>query len=350
MNETTLSVLNNHGITEWFGRNVFYKVISVAIFFAFGIGIMGIIGNILTIAVYIKLGFSETIHMSYVALAACDLCTIITIMWCSMCNSPLFDMFLSRFGIATDMVVFVNFTGAWPHHIFSKTAALITAWISLERCLCVVFPIKVKLIITRSVTKLVLLIIFIIGCGPVVFAYTGRKSEWRFDPVQNQTRFFMFENGVKDFSLLNRFAIIIYGAVYPVSSWVSVTVCTTFLIIKLRQGAILRKRNTNNPSMEVIHRDQVQERRIPSRTRRVTKTVVIVAIIFIACSFPVALNLFYSSFEREYSLNGSFRYLVMINTSFTYLLSEINSSVNIIVFTMMGTRFRSALFELLCRK
>ncbi|GFO38254.1 peptide receptor gpcr [Plakobranchus ocellatus] len=347
MNETAFSVLSNQRITEWFGQDTFYNIISVMVWFMLGIGIIGIIGNILTIIVYIKLGFSETIHMSYLALAVSDHCIIITTMWCSICYFPLIKMFLNRFQIATDVGLFANFTGVWPHFAFSKTTALITAWISLERCLCVVFPIKVKLLITRSVTKLVLLIIFVIGCGPVVFAYIGRKSEWRFDPLRNQTKFYIFGDGVKDLNLLNRFAFVLYGVVYPVFSWVSVIVCTSFLIIKLRRSATWRKQNINDSP---IHRDQVHERRIFTRTSRVTKTVVIVAIIFIVCSFPISLNLFYSTFEREYSLNGNLRYLILLNASFILLLSEINSSVNIIVFSVMGTRFRSTLLEILCRK
>ncbi|GFO02070.1 chemosensory receptor a [Plakobranchus ocellatus] len=256
MNETSLSVLSNHSITEWFARDIFENVISVMLWFMLGIGIMGMIGNILTITVYIKLGFSETIHMSYLALAVSDLCTVITTIWCGICYSPLIDMLLKQSRIVTELNFFANFTCFWPHVAFSKTTALITAWISLERCLCVVFPIKVKLIITRLMTKIVLLIIFIIGCGPVVFAYTGRKSEWRFDPKRNQTRFFMFENGVKDLDLLNRLAFSLYSAVYPVFSWVSVILCTTFLIIKLRQSATRSRRNVIAPFNEMIHRNQ----------------------------------------------------------------------------------------------
>ncbi|GFO38255.1 peptide receptor gpcr [Plakobranchus ocellatus] len=348
MNETAFNVPSNQGIT--FPREIFYNVRSVIMFFVFGIGILGVIGNILTIIVYMRLGFSETIHMSYLALAVSDLCTIISTMWCSMCYFPIIKIFLNRFRIATDVGLFGNYTGVWPHLGFSKTTAFITAWISLERCLCVVFPIKVKLLITRSVTKLVLIIIFVIGCGPVVFAYSGVKAEWRFDPLRNQTRFYIFGDVDKDLNLLNRFAFVLYGAVYPVFSWVSVIMCTSFLIIKLRRSAPWRKRNVTDPPMETIHRNQVHERRIFTRTNRVTKTVVIVAIIFIVCSFPISLNLFYSFFEREYSINGNLRYLIILNASFILLLSEINSSVNIIVFTVMGTRFRSTLLEILCRK
>ncbi|GFO02067.1 chemosensory receptor a [Plakobranchus ocellatus] len=350
MNETSLSVPGNHGIMEWFAREIFYNVISVVIWFFFGIGIMGIIGNILTIVVFIKLGFSETIHMSYLALAVSDLCAIITTIWCGICYSPLIEILLNRFRIVTELNLFANFTCFWPHLAFSKTTALITAWISLERCLCVVFPIKVKLIITRSVTKIVLLVIFITGCGPVVFAYTGRKSEWRFDPMQNQTRFYMFKNAVKDLNLLNRLAFSLYSTVYPVFSWVSVIVCTTFLIIKLRQSASWRKRNVTAPSNDTIYRNQTQERGISVKANRITKTVVAVAIIFIVCSFPISISVFFSSLMREFSLSGRLRYLVSLNASIILVPSEINSSVNIIVFTVMGTRFRSTLFKILCRK
>ena len=39
-----------------------------------GAGFLGVIGNILTVLVYVKLGYREAINASYTALAVSDLC------------------------------------------------------------------------------------------------------------------------------------------------------------------------------------------------------------------------------------------------------------------------------------
>ena len=54
-------------------------------------GVFGIVGNIVILLVFYKLGFSETIHISYVALTVSDLCCVLFILWCSLCYFPILD-------------------------------------------------------------------------------------------------------------------------------------------------------------------------------------------------------------------------------------------------------------------
>ncbi|GFO06212.1 chemosensory receptor a [Plakobranchus ocellatus] len=334
---------------ELFGRNIFFSVLPVMVWIVLGIGAMGILGNILIILVYKKLGFSETIHMSYLALAISDLLSVLSTMWSFIFLSPIFEAVLKQLPIATD-VHFTSFTGAWPLFAFSRSTALITAWISLERCLCVVFPIKVKRIITPTVTKIVLLTIFIFGCGPVVFVYIGIESEWRLDPLRNQTKLFVFADDSKQTTILQRFARILYGFVYPVSSWVIVTVSTAILIIQLRASNLWRNQHLNRSVNDMRQTGDFHQRRICERSNRVSKVVIVVACVFIICSFPISLNLFLSISIPGFSINGSFRYLFYLNGLFVSFLSEMNSSVNIIVFTVVSSKFRSALLQVLSIK
>ncbi|GFO14429.1 growth hormone secretagogue receptor [Plakobranchus ocellatus] len=266
------SFINNestwHTYPELFVRNIFFSVLPAMVWIVLGIGAMGILGNILIILVYIKLGFSETINMSYLALAISDLLSVLSTMWSSILLSPIFETVLKQLPIATDFY-FISYTCAWPLLTFSRSTALITAWISLERCLCVVFPMKVKRIITPTVTKIVLLTIFIFGCGPVVFAYIGIESEWRLDPLRNQTKLFVFANDSKQTTMLRRFASFLYGLVYPISSWVIVTVSTAILIIQLRASNLWRNQHLNRSVNKMSQTGDFHQRRICERSNRV---------------------------------------------------------------------------------
>ena len=127
------------------------------------------------------------------------------------------------------MTHLTNFTGGRPHFSSSLNTTLLTAWISLERCLCVPFPTRVKLIIPRTVSKVVITTIFILGCCP----FHGFLC-W---VELNSTRLPMFNTARNYLNGHNTVAFFLHCAVYPVFSCVTVTICTTYLIVKLSQRA-----------------------------------------------------------------------------------------------------------------
>ncbi|GFO26308.1 peptide receptor gpcr [Plakobranchus ocellatus] len=267
MNKTNFKMSSREMNTESLARDIFLNLRQIIYWSILGIGIFGVIGNILIILVYMRLGFSETIHVSYLALAISDLLCILSVIWIAICNTPLINLLLNRLLIVTNLSPFTQLTGARPHLVFSKTTALITAWISTERCLCVVFPMKVKFMITHTVNAVVLVMIFIIGCGPAMNSYITVRSELREDPLKNETRLFFFVSG--NDHPLNVSAYFFYYVAFPVFSWVVVIVNATALIIKLKQSANWRKQHLNFPTISAT------QRTTSVRTNRVTKTVVI---------------------------------------------------------------------------
>ncbi|KAK3787977.1 hypothetical protein RRG08_042266 [Elysia crispata] len=159
------------------------------------VGTFGIIGNILNLIVYVKLGFSETIHVSYAAMVISDIGCILTAMWFGMaCFSAIVQFLLADYRIHTDWCALAGLTGAWPHNAFSRTTALFTAWISLERCLGVMYPTRVKLLITSKVTKVLILIIYIAGLGPLSLVYVHSRVVTIFDPLSNYSTLLFYYN------------------------------------------------------------------------------------------------------------------------------------------------------------
>ena len=192
--------------------------------------------------------------------------------------------------------------------------------------------------ITRTVTKVVLVSIFIVGCCPVVFIHVGEFYQWHLNP-QNQSVALVTSLGVggKVLKLLYSVSFFLYGGSYPIASWFTVTVCTAFLIIKLKQNSKWREL-TATPAC--IRRIQANRKQMSARENRLqnrlTKTVVMVTCVFILCSLPVAVNLAVGILVPGYFFNGTLRYLYRINVMVCLFLGQINSSINIFVYTVLG--------------
>ncbi|CAG5131486.1 unnamed protein product, partial [Candidula unifasciata] len=108
------------------------------------ITVLGIFGNIINCIVFVKQGFSDNINVSLLGLTISDLCSLICIMWTCLFFSPVVrdtDLFSPDVHILS---------GTWPHIIFTRITGWITAFISLERCVCVIKPLKIKTMFTRK--------------------------------------------------------------------------------------------------------------------------------------------------------------------------------------------------------
>ena len=297
-----------------------------------GTGIVGTLGNILILVVYSKLGFQETVHISYVALAVSDLCTVFVTMVYASLNHFVDENVLKGYHLKGDWGRIVDIVGAVPHLAFSRTTALITAWVSLERCVLVLYPIKAKVMITRTISRAVVVSCFLLGCGPMSLFVSAAS--------------FDYQSVVFDMaSPMSWIATALYGFIYPILTWTTVTICTILLTLKLRQSA--RFRNLNSSGTPSPGSDQHQ---MSPREMRLIRTVIAVATVFILFSFPLSAQAVSVMAVYEYSLVGSLQYLFRTITMVCLLLSQINSSVNIVVFTVLGSRFRAALFKMMpCR-
>ena len=311
-----------------------------------GVGFAGIIGNILIVLVYTKLGFSETIHISYTALAVSDLLCVVFAVLNGVCQSNVLEPVFERYNLKVNMQDLAVFIGSRPHVVFSRITALLTAWISVERCLCVTFPTKIKSIITRNVTVGTIVSIFVLGlCPMVLLIYTRTRFEWQFDSHTNRSTLFITV-GRDLINFRNMAGIVLYGFLYPICSWVIVIICTTFLSIRLKQSSKWRKLNASVTATDVAGTG-TNQRQLSTKESRVIKTVVIVASVFLFCSVPVTGQILINLSLPGYGSWDSLWYVHRIYRLSCELLTEVNSSINVIVFSVSGLKFRSALYSML---
>lgn len=294
--------------------------------------VFGIVTNIINIIIFLKQGLHDTVNISLFGLAVSDLWSVIILLWLSICFVPPFrdsDILFSSMEVQ-------YLTGDWIHTIFARVSGWITALIMFERLLCIVCPLKVKMILTPNRIKRCVLSFFIMFIVVVAPVYTAYKLDWKFYPEKNRTLiglvFMKYREETEGFSNF------LMNLVFLPLSIIIVLGCALGLVIKLNQQSKWRKKSASRCS--------VKNNIATTKDKKVIKMIMAIAAIFITCFLPLFFVVAWMIKEPEYVVTGLYENLYLVTVSFAYLLEAISSSVNIIVYYHMSSRYKTTFFIL----
>ena len=315
-------------------ESVSYAMIFVAFF--------GLTGNILIMITFVKIGFSESINISYCALCVSDLLCVVLFTWNAICFTPAFAKSGLPF-IAREVVVP---TGGATSDTFRNTTACITTFISLERCLCVAFPLKIKQIVSRKRTVSIIATLFAMTTLPLLgitfYIYVFDK---KFDDKRNRTVIGVtYRNTALADTLYDVYFIykMVFMTFIPL---LIVSVCSVSLVIHLKRSASWRhgqSPNTTEKSDGSVALDDKVARRY-SKEKRVARTVLAIAASFTSLETAGTLKLAVSLAWPEFHPVGTYGREYKFVSRFAFLCSLVNSSVNFIIYYRMGSKFRQTL-------
>ncbi|GFO47674.1 chemosensory receptor a [Plakobranchus ocellatus] len=218
-------------ISAFSGDEQFYIILLFIIYISQLINICAIIANSLSIAVFVKLGFSEPSNISLTALAICDLTLAVLLTWNNLCFWLTYhNVRLPFHGVNVSFL-----TGGDQWAFLSSTVAWITAFISFERCLCILFPLKVRRLITPGGTFVVILIIILFTFCPSFFIYIRYKFVWVFNPYLNITILNTIPVNSEFAILFEKIYLVICGVIQPLLAFSIVLICTVLLVLQLRK-------------------------------------------------------------------------------------------------------------------
>ncbi|CAG5131485.1 unnamed protein product [Candidula unifasciata] len=301
--------------------------------------VFGTVSNVINCIIFVKQGFSDTINISLLSLALSDLCSLLCIMWSNLCFTPAFQD--SGIPMATYEVHLI--TGSWPHVIFTRTTGWITAFISLERCVCVIRPLKVKTIFTRRRHILAMISFFVIplSCGSLAYLCAG--LEWRFSPERNRTLIgLVYHMDAYRRRITHSVSYAVNGVLMPVSCFVSVVVLTTVLVTKLNKKSAWRHFNSSS----VCQKADSSNNKVNIKDMKAAKMVVLISIIFIT-SFIPAVAIFIAGFvDPQLSYDGLYKNLFLVTLSVSFTTEAFNSSINICVYFVMSTKYRRSFLRM----
>ncbi|GFO29590.1 chemosensory receptor a [Plakobranchus ocellatus] len=300
------------------------------------VAIIGIASNFFVIVICKKIGGSETINISYMALGISDLMASVIRLWGALC----FAFIVTNTKLPFEPRSLSVPTSFFPGQGFDKTTAFITAFIALERCLCVQFPLHVKRIVTKRKTLFAIVIIYLFGFGPSNLSFIGFPFKWVFSSVQNRTILAAIPLETPLRYIISRGLLAYYGTILHFTALIIVWICTIFLAVGMNKMAMTRQEYFKH---SISKEDKQKE-------LRVIKAVFLLAVTYLACSTPSAATLLVPHFEPEFTSSKGLKRISIVCHLSSALLTQMNSSANFFILLYVGSKYRQVFLGLFGKK
>lgn len=294
------------------------------------IGLFGMISNLINMAVFFKQGLNNTINISLFGLSFSDFSGVTTLVWFGLCKNPLFQ----NSEVPMVPTEFSYLTGAWAHGCFARITCWHTAYATAERCLCIAIPLKCKQMITPRRTTFILCMVYLITFLSLVPQYGSAYIDWKFYEDTNRTLLGLVFRENRAF--MEGISFLLHASL-GLLSFAAVIVFTTILVIKLKQRTKWRKKSAS----EIELREGISD-----KDRKTIQMILLIATVLIICYTPGLINGVLNFLEPEFSGTGRYSNEFLVAWSIGNVFESVNSSINIVFFYKMSSRYRATLIEL----
>lgn len=292
------------------------------------IAITGIITNVINLCIFSKQGYENTMNICLAGIALSDICTLLAMIWYDICVSPLWEN--SETSVLFSEVLYL--TAGWPNCIFARITCIVTVFITIERYLCVVTPLKVKNIITRTRTIIVVILIFLSQMLTTFPTYYSTYIDWKFVPHRNRSMLGLHR--IPNWEQMENVSFVLQ-ATMQAGSFTLLIFFTVLLVVSLRRKSEWRQSSSS----------EAQKGSISTRDRKLVRMVVLIAMILIICFTPGMICFSAMAFEPGLIVGGVYDHVFFVVGSFTFICQTINSSVNLFVYYSMSSNFRFTFHE-----
>ncbi|GFR82997.1 chemosensory receptor A [Elysia marginata] len=335
---TELTAAGNAAITPLISHKAveifFFAAVRVAQLI---IASFGVFSNIVNVTVYSKMGFAETSSITLTALSLTDLVIEMWLLLMAIGYRPA----SAGVDVPPLTVTLVHVLSPVSNSVLGY-GSWVTAVISIERCLCIVFPMKIKSIFTvRRVFGLVM-VILTIQMSSVIPHYATMQLTYVTSPATNRSGLVFswteYSLHVESITLLASFTL------PSIICFSIVLLCTIFLVIKLNQSAKWRQ-STSNSAPSSAKKDGGMS----SKETRVVRTVALICAIYIVCFAPNVFTITAMAVVPDFHQTDPYLgNLAAVCFTAAYPFQSISSAVNIFVYYKMSTKYRETLNQLFC--
>lgn len=314
----------------------FYFDIYVTLILCFVLSSLGMLTNIVNIVIYCKSGVKDSVTVTFVALSLWEMCYSLLNLLSSIC-----DIIERYFPVAN-----VNFLTVevlyclYPLGLFHILANIVTVYLSTERCTCVLIPLKVKGLFTKS-RSFYINIVFIILCTACICPmWTTQGLQWGFDPTVNSTRWVLWlaENRMEILS----FSLYFYTVIMPPLTQIIITIESALMINVVRVQHKFRQTSASSVSVSVNNSGKSR------KESKMTKIVICKDIIFLMSYFPWFIRCM-EDIAPDSDVVKANKDLIKIFSRVGRMFTLINVNSNFILYYTLSTKYKHVFLSTLCK-
>ncbi|XP_059168686.1 uncharacterized protein LOC131950512 [Physella acuta] len=283
-------------------RMLWFVVLKCAMYELFSL--VGIISNVVSLSVFSRIGCHDSVNVWLVALTISDLVSLLVLLWMGVCYNPWF----TYSDVTFDTWSLVYLTGGWPKIYLARVTSWVTAFVTLERCLCIALPLRVKAIFTRGrsifINASIFLLIFLIM--PPIYVTTGLSWQWY--PDRNKTLLGLDFTSERN-DIYN--TVISINIILTYLSFFVVLLSSFVLLVSLERHARWRKVKAD-----------VKPSSATAKELKVSRMVLLIAVTFMGTYLPGTALLLVMVFVPEFNKGRTYHNLFNLRIDFFNYNSE----------------------------
>lgn len=229
-----------------------------------------------------------------------------------------------------------------PRLYIAKVTCWITILITVQRCLCIAWPLKVKSALTPTKTACFIAAICIIFYFFIAFPVTGTGAGhfgWVFSEVTNRT--------LLSFIYTSRWiavssAFLLINTWWQLISFLTITCCNGVLVFQLK------KKTKRRGILGVAGEGKLES--LSRRDRKLARKVITLSVTFIVCWAPSVATYLQSLVTEVYDLKNGVSDLSRVMWNISALFEAIHASGTIIVYHKMSSKYRQTLASMCCHR
>ncbi|KAH9505319.1 hypothetical protein Btru_059251 [Bulinus truncatus] len=298
------------------------------------IGAFGLGANVTNILVFYRNGLSNSVNMSFFFRSASDVMRILSILWSGVSLNPYVDSLQApvRFGD-----VFYA-TGGMVSSCTTRVTVCITVYVTLERCLCVLLPLKVKTIFTPGRTLLVMVLVYVINIASFIPVYSSMQLVWAYSGVQNRSILSLVFKDKR--TVVEGLSYVINNAILT-AGVILLFIFTFLLMVLVKVKARWRKENAA---------DKDQVKMTTARDTKLMVMVLAVALVVVGCVTPRLLLTAVSAAVPDFNFGGRYETVFRTAHYVLYIFAAVDSTVNILIYYTISANYRQAFYTLVLEK
>ncbi|KAL8603528.1 hypothetical protein ACOMHN_052757 [Nucella lapillus] len=323
--------------------------------------VVGVVGNVLSVAVFKRQGLKERINLCLFTLALADVLVLIS------------NVFLTAEKVYRDLVGFSGFfityfpgkISFFVTYFPDKSGFFITyfpgltgvTWVSQflsaviasERCFCVVSPLHAqKFLKTSTMAAIIFTTSAILLAGMLAIAGPKHIAVCMFDPLTNTTKDIVY---VTDYYLENKeildlFDVFLYATTLPALFLAVVAITTAITAIKLWKALAWRQQTASMTTSTTTEKTDNKTKAL-AKEAALTKTLIATSVLFIVCLVPILLVQMATFLVKDLNYDGRYHNLTSVLWQCINTFRCLNSSLNFFIYFYMGSKFRDTLRQIL---